>query len=170
MNFTFFLYFVVPIIMITIITLIGVVLLLIDSRRKSKEGGTNHDEWQTIGGKVISSQMGEARADGSYDPSVKYVYTVNGAEHQGVAVFSGRRADATKNTAQEILDQYTVNVYVPVRYNPENPSDSILDAARPNANNYTRFFGWLLTGFGIISCCFTVLMAFIIFSSALSYN
>jgi hypothetical protein len=162
---TFVLYFVIPSILGVVITLAGAILLAVDARRKAKERPVNTADWLPTGGKVTSVQLGEADVNGTYAPKVNYAYTV----YQGFVSFPGKRADSKNNSTREILEKYKENMYLPARYNPKNPSESVLENL-PRPMNYVNFFGWLLAGFGIISCCFTMFMAFIIFSAGLSYN
>lgn len=166
MNTTFLLYFVVPLSLGIVITLAGAIFLFIDSRKKPKVGEIDIEEWLTTGGKVISAKLSKQHADETYEPIVKYVYTVDGTEYHGSMIFPGQKhTNSKKDAAQEILDKHPANMYVPVRYNPENPEDSALEA-QPHPMNYIALAGWILFGFGVSSCCFTAFMAFIIFGAA----
>jgi hypothetical protein len=165
MDTRFFLYFVVPLSLGVVITLVGAILLFIDSRKKPKDGEVDIENWLTTGGKVTSAKLSEQPADDTYEPIVNYVYTVNDTEYHGSKVFPGKNPSSKKDTAQEILDKHPVNMYVPVRYNPENPSDSALEA-QPLPMNYIALAGWILSGFGVSSCCFTAFMTFVIFGAA----
>lgn len=157
-----FLYFVVPLSLGIVIILVGAILLYIDSRKKPKEGEIDIEDWLTTGGKVTSAKLSKRHADDTYEPIVKYIYTVDGAEYHGSKIFPGKNPSSKKDTAQEVLAKHPVDMYVPVRYNPAKPSDSALEA-QPHPMNYIALAGWILSGFGILSCCFTALMFFIIF-------
>lgn len=159
------LYFVVPLFLGIVITLTGVVLLFINSRKKPKAGEIDIEDWITTGGKVTSARLGEVQTGDTYEPIIEYVYTVNEAEYRGNHIFPGENASSKKETAQDVLDKHPVNMYVPVRYNPENPSESALEA-QPHPMNYIGMAGWVLTGFGVISCCFTTFMTFVIFGAS----
>ena len=164
MDTRFLLYFVVPLSLGIIIILAGIILLFIDSRKKPKIGEIDIEDWPITGGKVISAKLSKRHADDTYKPIVKYAYTVNGVEYQGSKVFSGKNPSTKKDTAQEILDKHPVDMYVPVRYNPEEPSDSALEAQQ-RPMNYIALSGWILSGFGILTCCFTAFMTFVIFGA-----
>lgn len=162
MDTRFILYFVVPLSLGIIITLAGVILLFVDSRKKQKAGEIDIEDWLTTGGKVISAKLSKEHPDATYEPMVKYVYTVDGTEYHGSKIFPGQKhTSSKKDIAQEIINKHPTGMYVPVRYNPEKPSDSALEAP-PHPMNYISLAGWVLTGFGILSCCFTSFMAFII--------
>jgi hypothetical protein len=142
MDLRFVLYFIVPIVMAFGITLIGAVLLLIDWRKKTNQVETG--DWLVAGGKVTAVQP----------DSVQYSYTAGSAEFTGT----------TPLPAGTSPNMYSANMYVPVRYNPKNPTDSMLDNL-PRSANYMNFFGWLFAAFGILACCFTGFMAIIILGS-----
>lgn len=165
MNTIFLFYFVVPLSLGVIITLTGAILLFVNSRKKPKAGEVDIGDWATTGGKVTSARLDERQPNDTYEPIIEYVYTVNDAEYHGNKVFPGENAGTKKVAAQEILDKHPVNMYVPVRYNPQNPSESALEA-QPHPMNFTATAGWVLTGFGVCTCCFTTFMIFIIFGAA----
>lgn len=164
MDIKFFLYFVLPIILGVIIALTGAILLFVDSRKKPKAGEVDIEDWEMTGGKIISAQLSESQSDNTYQPMIEYVYTVNGVEYHGNKIFSGKNEGAKKDAAQATLDKHPVNMYVPVRYDPKNPSDSALEA-RPHPTSFIAIAGWTLAGFGFISCCFTAFMTFVIFGA-----
>lgn len=169
MNTEFILYFVVPLSLGFMITIAGAILLFTDSRRRKKEGDIDIEDWFATGGKVISAKLSKRHEGDTYEPIIKYVYTVDGIEYHGKRVFPHQKHPLSKkDPAQDIIDRHPQNAYVSVRYNPENPSDSALEAT-PHPMNYIVIAGWILTGLGISSCCFTSFMAFIIFSVGLSY-
>lgn len=170
MDITFALYFVVPLSLGIVITLTGVILLFVESREKAGAGEVDLADWSTTGGKIISAKLSRRHDDDTYEPAIKYVYTVDGKEYHGSKIFPHQRNPRSKKgDAQEIIDRHPENSYVPVRYNPEKPSDSALEEL-PHPMNYRTLAGWVLLGFGFISCCFTTFMAFVIFGAGLSYS
>jgi hypothetical protein len=165
MDIKFLLYFVVPLSLGIVITLAGAILLFVDTRKKSKVAEVNIEDWLTTGGKITSAQLGEKQSDDSYEPMIEYIYTVNDTEHHGNHIFAGENIRTKKEAAQEVLDKHPVNMYVPVRYDPQTPSDSALEA-RPHSMNSIALAGWVLSGFGVLSCCFTAFMTLVIFGAA----
>jgi hypothetical protein len=165
MNMRFLLYFVVPLSLGVIITVVVAILLFIDSRKKLKVGQINIEGWSTTGGKVTAARLDERQSGNTYDPIVEYVYTVKDAEYHGNKVFPGENASSKKDIAQKILDKHPVNSYVPVHYNPESPSESALEE-QPHPMNFIALAGWVLTGFGVCACCFTAFMTFVIFGAS----
>ena len=175
MDKTFTLYFVVPVVLGVVILFAGVVILIITSRRKKQAGEINIDDWETVGGKILSSKIEEHEAkqsdskgthiDLTYEPIVEYVYVVNEVEYHGNKVFPGVSEKFGQEVAQEILEKYPHNTYVPVQYNPDNPSESALMPQREHPD-YLIMAGYLFTSFGVSVCCFTSLMAFILLGKA----
>ena len=160
------LYFVIPVVLIVGITGVGIVLLSISANRKKKAGLVEIGEWATIGGKILSVRLDPHQADAkhigkNFEPHVEYAYVVNNIEYQGKKVFPGESDGFSEAAAREIINQYPTNGYVQVRFNPLDPTDSAL---QPHSQQieYLTMAGYILTGFGIISCCFTSSMAFII--------
>jgi hypothetical protein len=165
MDTRFMLYFVVPLSLGIVITMVGAILLFVNSRKKSKVEEIDIEDWSTTGGKITSARLGKRQSDDSYEPIIKYVYTVKDTEYHGHKIFPGENPSSQKDSAQVILDKHPVNMYVPVRYNPENPSESALEA-QPHPINIITLVGWVLSGFGISTCCFTAFMTYVIFGTA----
>ncbi len=171
MDIKFVLYFVVPIVAIILITVLGLIFLALAARHKKKIGQIEIDDWATTGGKILSVDVNAQQADqipsGSkqtsnvYEPHVEYTYVVNNVEYHGTKVFPDKSEGYTQEAAQKIIAKYPVNGYVPVRFNPQDPSDSALQTQSRRVN-YLTMAGWVFTGFGVLSCCFTSFMAFIV--------
>jgi len=169
MDIRFVLYFVVPSILATIILVIGAALLGIDVYKRRKAGSVEIGEWSSTGGKILTASLGQhesPKQDKSgtqtvidYEPVVEYAYTVKGVEYRGNKLFPGESLYFSHDAAQERLDQYPP-AYVPVKYNPNDPSISTLEK-QPEGTNYLHVIGLALTLFGVVSCCFTSFMAFI---------
>ena len=177
MDTTFVMYFVVPVSLGSVIFLVGAVLLVIDSRKNKKRDNVETEDWSTTGGKILSVRIDEhesprsdkngTHVDITYEPIVDFVYVVDNVEHHGNKVFPGESANLGQKTAQEILDKYPVNSYVPVRYNPRDPSVSSLEEHQFQSSNRVLLAGRVLVAFGICVCCFTTFMLFILVGNVL---
>lgn len=174
---TFLIYFLIlPVSLGVGITLMGLVLLAIESRRNKKKVEVETHEWEVTGGKVISARLDEctttriekkgAPPEPAFTPVMEFVYTANGKEYTSNNIFPGDSENYTKTAAQEILDRFPVNSYVPVRFDPSDPSNSTLEDL-PKPTNRLRMFGLLFTWFGISVCCFSSLMIFIMSANIL---
>jgi hypothetical protein len=171
MDTRFVLYFVVPVVGGTVILLAGLIFLFIDNRKKKKNGDVETGEWETTGGKIIASHLErhEARKDDktgthidiNYEPIIEYVYTVKNEEYRSNKVFPGDHIYFSEKDAQQILDEHPLNMYMPVKYNPEDPNISSLEN-RPHATDYVHVLALVFTSFGALVCCFTTFMTFIV--------
>lgn len=83
----------------------------------------------------IQSQTNTSRNDDgttdeyiTYQPKVKYSYTVNGNNYEGnkIEVLDIQNFNSQKK-AEEYISNYTQGTVVNVYYNPENPNESFLD-------------------------------------------
>ncbi len=173
---TFLIYFLVLPISVGIgIFLTGLVLMFIESRRNKKIEVETHT-WETTGGKIIAARLDEcppsegdkkgAQAESTFIPVMEFIYTANGKEFTSNNIFPGDCDNYVKAAAQEILDKYPVNSFVPVRYDPEDPSISTLEDL-PKPSNRLRMYGLLFTWFGVSVCCFSSLMIFIMSANIL---
>jgi hypothetical protein len=148
-----------------------VILLIIASRNKKKADQGEIEDWSTTGGKIISARLSEhevrktdkrgTHIDITYEPVIEYSYVVDDVEQRGNKFFPGETTYFSQSEAQEILDKHPVNTYVPVHYNPQDPSVSSLEE-RSQDSNIVFVAGWIFTAFGISVCCFTSFMTFII--------
>ena len=174
---TFLMYFLVlPISLGVGITLMGLVLLFIDSRRHKKYISVEMDGWETIGGKVLTARLEEcqpaesdpkgSQVEPAYQPVIEFVYNVQGMEYSGNNIFPGAYENFNKVNAQAFLDKYPQNSYVPVRFDPKEPTNSALED-QPRRSNRIRLVGLLFTWFGISVCCFSSLMIFIMSANIL---
>ena len=174
---TFLIYFLVlPISLGVGITLMGAVLLWIDSRRRKKYIPIEMTDWETTGGKILSVHLNECPPDEgdkkgteaapTYQPVVEFAYNVTSVEYKGNNPFPGDCDNFSREDAQAYLDKYPVNSYVPVRYNPEDPTKSALEN-QPRHRNRVRMIGLLFAWFGVSVCCFSSLMIFIMSANIL---
>lgn len=167
MNTRFILYFVVPSVSGACILLVGAILLFIAARNKKKVDQGETGDWSITGGKVTAAHLEKhetqkndkrgTHIDITYEPIVEYSYVVNNAEYNGNKFFPGEAAYFSESDAQELLNQHPLNAYVPVHYNPQDPSVSSLEERSQNSN-VVYLAGWVLTAFGICVCCFTAFM------------
>lgn len=168
MDAKFILYFVVPAAAGVGILLLGALLLIVAAVRKNKASHKETAHWRVTGGKVTAARVetletrkNETQVAATYKPVVEYTYNVDNAEYRGDNFFPGETAYAAESDARELLAQYSLNSYVPVHYNPANPSESSL-GERAQTSNFVYLAGWTLTAFGICVCCFTSFMTIVI--------
>ena len=63
-------------------------------------------------------------------PVVQYSYQVGGRSYQGSRIAPGPEVGGTG--AGKIIERYPVNSQVTVYYNPQNPSDAVLETKAPS--------------------------------------
>lgn len=140
---------------IIIIAVLGFVFLLLNAillaviffmRRKMQAVS----QWPSTGGVVLASML-ESRSDseGGYTnyPVVKYAYQVGEHSYQSRTIAPGPEMGGSG--AAGVISRYPINTLVTVYYNPENPSDAVLEKKAP-----AQFLMWfLLILFDVILCC-----------------
>jgi hypothetical protein len=96
-------------------------------------------EWPSAMGTVGSSGIDRrSSGDGYTDyPSVQYSYQVNGQPYQGTKIAPGMEVGGTG--AGKVVARYTAGAQVMVFYNPQNPSDAVLERKAP-----AQWIMWLL--------------------------
>jgi Protein of unknown function (DUF3592) len=100
--------------------------------------GYESESWLTVEGKILStaidesrsttrdSQTGRDRIETYYHGVVKYEYVVSGQTFASDRI-SYKSYGASREQAQRVIDAYRVGSSVTVHYNPENPSESVLE-------------------------------------------
>ncbi|MBN2146540.1 MAG: DUF3592 domain-containing protein [Anaerolineales bacterium] len=117
------------------------VLYIYLSFRGRREVGTAQN-WLTTQGEITQSQVSQS---GSYDPEsgiayvpeVKYIYQVGGKQYTGEKVtLDGYKSFSTVGGATKITRRYLVNQQVKVYYDPQDPSQAVLE--RRKTSNMTN--------------------------------
>jgi hypothetical protein len=93
------------------------------------------ENWPSVQGAVLSSEIitrTEREPDSHFDdyyytPKVSYNYTVNGNGHTSDRIAFIVSEEVVKNEVQKIIDNYPVGKTVTVYYNPDNPSEAVLE-------------------------------------------
>lgn len=97
--------------------------------------------WPTATGTVESSavsereeQDSEGDSETAYYPEVAYAWTVNGQRYTGRRIQFGETPRFARQTAaQAVCDRYRPGASVPVRYDPANPAEAVLETKKPSA-------------------------------------
>jgi hypothetical protein len=133
------------------LALIGVVggLLCGLGHKRARTRSEAAERWLTAPGTVIEAGVSRGGSSRSayYSPVVRYSYEVNGKTRQGTRLRFGMVTTQGRGGAEKILAPYPVGGAIDVRYNPDNPDDSVLEPARVGRN--------LL--FGAIACALLIL-------------
>lgn len=114
------------------------------------------ETWPTAAGRVISSEVVEEestdREGGTstwYNPVVTYAYSAGGRELTSRRLRFGNYRSASRRKAESALAPYPAGATPAVRYNPEDPEESVLETTRPGPIYLIMaLFGFLFVGFG----------------------
>lgn len=105
-------------------------------------------EWPSTTGTVQTSRI-ETRSgsDGSTDyPIVTYSYKVMGQDYQGSRIAPGMEVGGSG--AAGVIARYPIGAQVPVYYDPQNPSDAVLEKKAP-----AQLWLWIILGaFDCVLC------------------
>lgn len=117
-------------------------------------------QWPIVTGKVMSSEVAKHADSDSGDyfvPQVRYVYQVDGVGQNGRVIRAGLgdRGYPREQQARDDVARYSVGSSVPVRYDPQNPANAILELGQIGAGN-NLVAGVLLVLLGLGGVAFTV--------------
>ncbi|HLJ90231.1 MAG TPA: DUF3592 domain-containing protein [Candidatus Angelobacter sp.] len=84
--------------------------------------------WPTARGKVLASSVKEVSGDSiTYKPDIQYEYNVNRSRHSAKVWRFGAPLSSSKSKIEEIVSQYPVGKDIEVFFNPQDPTDAILE-------------------------------------------
>lgn len=111
-------------------------------------------QWPSTMGTVISSGIDRrSSSDGYTDyPSVQYSYQVDGRPYQGTKIAPGMEVGGTG--AGKVVARYPAGAQVMVFYNPQNPSDAVIERKAP-----AQWLMWVLLVIFDCSLCAVIPLA-----------
>jgi hypothetical protein len=142
------------------IALVGLVggLLCGLGHKRARARSQAAERWLTTAG--IVTETGTVRGGTSrnayYRPAIRYTYEVNGRKREGARIRFGMISARSPGGAEAILAPYPVGATIQVRYNPENPDDSVLEPARVGSN---LLVGAIVCGFFFLGGAAIVILA-----------
>lgn len=129
----------------------GLVMLMIGGILLSK--ALDSADWPTAPGRIIASEVGSRRelrdsSSGSrsvtmYYADIRYSYSVEGADYTSERVSFGEPDSNTSGPARSIVKAYPAGKEVLVHYNPDKPTEAVLQAG-------AKWTAYLLPGMGIL--------------------
>jgi hypothetical protein len=122
-------------IFVALIGLVGGLLCgLGNARARSRSQAAQR--WLTAPGKVVEAGVtrGGSTRNAYFSPAIRYSYEVNGKTRQGTRLRFGMVATRGRGGSEKILAPYPVGGAISVRYNPDNPDESVLEPARVGRN------------------------------------
>ena len=144
--------------------LIGALLLIVGivNQRKAQTS----QGWPTVPGRITSSKLVthmDSDDDGSssimYEPAVDYVYVIAGQQYIGRRVsFGANRFD--QRHAEQILQRYVQGATVNVYYDPNNPSEAVLET-KSSGSKVFIIVGAIFLVITLVVCCIGAVVAFL---------
>ena len=111
---------------------IGVVLIVLYFRNKSKSAASQ--SWPSVVGRVTSTDIAMQSNDDednlsySFLPKINFEYQVGGQVYQAHRFsFGSEPSFSSRGKAEGFLSPYPLNAQVKVFYNPEKPSEAVLE-------------------------------------------
>lgn len=138
-----------------VLVFVGLGIFLLVRSRRDKEKAAQSLNWPSVSGKVIDARMLESTSTDSdgdssttYRAHVQYEYEVAGTRYTNDKINVGMvvSTSATKKV-QETLARYPAGATVKVYYDPNNPSDSVLE--QKASSNLTLILGIIFLGVGL---------------------
>jgi len=97
--------------------------------------------WPVATGRVVDVDVQLKSGGGGrshqayYVPAIRYLYSAGGREREGRTIRFGVPATSRRGAAEAMLAPYPVGATPAVRYNPENPDESVLELGKPAGNS-----------------------------------
>jgi hypothetical protein len=105
--------------------------------------------WSPVPARIVASEIKAGKhldAHSMYQPLVRYAFAVQGQEVSGARLAFVGKLYASEARARRELEKYPVGMMVMIRYNPQDPAESVLER-RGAAGG----FFLLLLGLGLIA-------------------
>ncbi|NLE44237.1 MAG: DUF3592 domain-containing protein [Chloroflexi bacterium] len=120
---------------IFVVALLALGVFLIVSSVRSRRKASASQDWPLTTGQITSAQVKRSAStddDGhtsyAYYPAVEYVYQVGNQVFTGKRIaFGGITAQSSPSRAETTLESYPLGGQVNVYYDPEKPSDAVLE-------------------------------------------
>ena len=117
------------------------------------EQAIQSENWPEAHGVILSSKVerrhpSSGDAGYTYEPNVRYRYTVNGRQYTNDRVFYGATGSSDSGWAHTIVARYPVGAAM-VRYDPEKPSRSVLEAGVTGTTHLQFIVGGPIALFGL---------------------
>lgn len=110
-------------------------------------------DWPSVTGSIITSEViNSRRSKGTmYSPKVAYSYIVEGKHLENSALDNGAAwSSSNSSTSYAIVNKYSQGSRVPVYYNPQNPSQSVLETGIPSSLTWAYRGGLVALVLGLL--------------------
>ena len=142
--------------------LAGAILLFFAIRTRRKSSASM--AWPSTTGQISTASVRQNSAtdeDGhvnfTYSPIVEYDFPVNGQAFKGRRINYGITASPTREAAQKEVDRFPIGRQVTVFYNPEKPSEAVLEK-KVVTSKVGLILGIVFMVLTLCTCCISVIM------------
>ena len=113
----------------------GVGIYLLIRFNKDKQKAASSQTWPSTSGRIVEARVTESTSTDSdgdrstyYSPQIVYEYEVMGSPIRGDKIYVGLKSSSSNyKKAQEKVAQYPIGKTVSVFYNPDDPTDAVLE-------------------------------------------
>lgn len=120
-----------------VLALVGLGIFLVIQGVRGQHKASESQAWPSVVGMIAESEVrqsrstdDEGRVDVAYYPRVVYDYSVAGQSYEAHRItFGAIKPTKQASIAQKALERYPVGSQVTVVYNPEKPSEAVLERA-----------------------------------------
>jgi hypothetical protein len=125
-------------IFVALVGLVGGLWSGLVHRRASAQRAAS-ERWLNAPGRIVAAEVRRGGGTTSshyayYVPAVRYTYVVNGREREGTRLRFGMPSARSPGGVQAMLRPYPPGATVQVRYDPDNPDQSVLEPGKGSAN------------------------------------
>jgi hypothetical protein len=139
---------------------IAIAAFLFYSSRRARQQADNSLTWPSVIGSVVSSAVETRRStdsDGhtstSHYPRITYEYDVQGHRYRSDRfAFGGLVSSGGYAGAQAVVDRYVPGNQIRVYYNPQQPSEAVLERAAPTSKVLNWVAVFILVILGVTMC------------------
>lgn len=115
------------------------------------------ESWPSASGTIVSAEIVEEESTDRegftttwYNPVVVYAYSAGGRTLEGRRLRFGNPRSASRGKAEAALRPYRAGGTVPVRYNPDDVGECVLETRKPGPVYLVMaVFGLAFVGFGL---------------------
>lgn len=131
----------IPVIVGLFFMVIGGVFIV--SGARSRKQAESAQEWPSAAGRILSTDIhervqsaGETGPRRTYEPVVEYEFSLMGAPMRGNRLSFGHKRFNTRRKAEAVLGQYQPGAIITVYYDPQDPSQSVLEREASGSMTY----------------------------------
>jgi hypothetical protein len=145
--------------LITLVAFVGIGYALIVMEKSSRKKAEQTKSWPEVSGTVLESEVKEhlsmddmeGTASSTYEPVVKYSYSVAGQEYSSDRIGYGPNQFDSR-TASKMVSRYPQGSTVTVRHHPDNPAEAVLES-KVSGSRVILIIGIAFIVIGVVTGC-----------------